>query len=379
MRDPYEVLGVSRNATEDEIKRAFRELAKKYHPDKNKGNKEAEEKFKEIVQAYEILNDPEKRKLYDTYGFAGLGMGEGAGAGSRARSYDFDFNDDFFGFSSIFEEFEDLFGFSSRRRSYTRAERGRDIRYDLDISLEEAVLGGERKITIPKKERCSVCGGTGAKPGSGRTVCNVCGGTGQIRRTHGFITIASTCPNCNGTGEVIKERCPKCRGTGYTTTKKTISIKIPKGIRDGDKLKISGEGEPGRNGGLNGDLYVVIHISEHPVFKREGDDLYIEVKISYPLAVFGGEITVPTIDGKRVKMKIPAGTEPGKMFRLRGYGVPSLNGFGRGDLIVKINIDVPKKLNSKQKNLLLEYAKELGEDISKYKKGFGDRIRSAFS
>ena len=374
MRDPYEVLGVSKNATEDEIKQAFRKLALKYHPDKNKGNKEAEEKFKEIAQAYEILSDPQKRKQYDNYGFAGVeGFGEQGGFSGSGGFSGFDFEDIFSDFGDIFG---DMFGFS-RRRSSNRARRGRDILYDLDITVKESVLGANKKITITKREVCDVCGGTGAKPGSGKQVCPTCNGTGQLRQSRGFFSIATTCPQCHGEGEIIKERCTKCNGTGTITKQKTLNIKIPPGIDDGARLKVSGEGEAGQRGGPSGDLYVAIHIKKDPIFERVDENIYTTANISFPEAALGTEILVPTIDGKKVKMKIPAGTESGKVFRLKGYGAPHLGGYGKGDLLVKVNIKVPKKLTQKQKELLIAFAKESGEDISKYKSVLG-KLKDAF-
>ena len=365
-KDYYRILEVDRNASDEEIKRAYRRLALKYHPDRNPGNKEAEEKFKEINEAYACLSDPEKRANYDRYGTA-----EGVSA-------DFDFSgfgDVASSFGDIFGEmFEDIFGtFTGRRRP--RPVKGQDLRYDLEISLKEAVTGTEKVIHIPRWETCPSCNGTGSKPGKGPVVCPTCKGTGQTRLQQGFFTIARTCGNCKGEGRIITDPCTKCRGNGKIRRERKVSLKIPPGVDTGIRLKVAGEGELGSYGGPPGDLYVVIHVAPHPFFKRKDNDLHCEVPISFVKAVLGGEIEVPTIDG-RATIKIPPGTPSGRVFHLKGKGVPKLGGYGRGDQFVTVYIDVPKKLTPRQKELLREFAEISGEDVSK---GFMEKLRDIFN
>ncbi len=349
-RDYYEVLGVPKNVSEQDLKQAYRKLALKYHPDKNKGNPEAEEKFKEATEAYEVLRDPKKRASYDKFGHEGLSGFEGFGKGSYT-----DFSDifeDIGGFGDIFENF---FGssFGGRQRTQ-RVRRGADIQYDLQITLEEAASGKEVHIEIPRHEACEVCGGSGSKAGTKPNVCPVCNGTGQVRQTQGFFSITQTCPRCRGEGRIITSPCKSCNGSGLTLKKRAISVKVPAGVESGSRLKISGEGEQGPGGGPRGDLYVVMHVKKHDVFERHGNDILSVVNISYSLACLGGEIEVPIISGGKAKMKIPAGTESNQVFRLKGNGIPYLGSYGRGDQLVKINITVPKKLTGRQKELLKE-------------------------
>ncbi len=357
-RDYYEVLGVPRNATEEEIKQAYRKLALKYHPDRNKGSKEAEEKFKEATEAYEVLRDPKRRAQYDKFGHEGVAGFEGFGRGAYT-----DFSDIFgdFDLGDIFESFFGA-GFGTRTRS-TRVRRGRDIQYDLSITLEDAALGKEVQLEIPRHEVCSACGGTGSASGTKPTVCPVCNGTGQIRQTQGFFSITQTCYKCRGEGKIITSPCRVCKGTGLEEKHRKITVKIPAGVESGSRLKIAGEGEQGPGGGPAGDLYVVVHIQKHPVFERHGNDLISVVDVSFAVACLGGEIEVPTIYGKKAKMKIPAGTENGQIFRLKGSGMPYLGSYGKGDQLVKINIKVPKKLSPRQKELLKEFARIEGETI----------------
>ncbi|OHD71301.1 MAG: molecular chaperone DnaJ [Spirochaetes bacterium RBG_16_49_21] len=357
-RDYYEVLGVSKNATEDEIKQAYRKLALKYHPDRNKGDKNSEEKFKEATEAYEVLRDPKKRASYDKFGHAGVSGFEGFGRGAYS-----DFSDIFgdFDFSDIFEGFFGS-GFGTRTRT-KRARRGADIQYDLSITLEDAASGEEVQIKIPRNETCEVCDGTGSKAGTKPAVCPLCNGSGQIRQTQGFFSITQTCYKCRGEGKIISSPCSSCGGTGLKLHKRTITVKIPAGVESGSRLKISGEGEQGPNGGARGDLYVVIHVKKHTSFERHDNDILSLVDVSFPMACLGGEIEVPTINGNKAKMKIPPGTENGQVFRLKGNGIPYLGSYGRGDQLVKINIKVPKRLTPRQKELLKEFSTLDGEEV----------------
>jgi molecular chaperone DnaJ len=363
--DYYETLGVDRNATDTDLKKAYRKLALKYHPDRNPDDKEAESKFKEINEAYACLSDPQKKAHYDQFGTA-----EGAGAGFGGFS-----GGGFGDFGDIFEDvFGNIFGgggFGGRR---TRPTKGQDLRYDLEINLNDAVFGTEKEIKIPRWEDCSKCDGTGAKPGTEPTVCSTCQGTGQTRLQQGFFTVARTCGSCRGAGKIIKDPCTACHGEGKTRRERTVSLKIPAGVDTGIRLRVTGEGEAGTNGGPPGDLYVVLDVAAHPFFKRKDNDLLCEVPISFVQAALGGEIEVPTIDGKS-HIKIPAGTPSGKVFHLRGKGVPRLQGYGKGDQYVSVFIDVPRKLTSRQKELLREFAEISGDDISK---GFMDKIKEMF-
>ncbi len=359
-RDYYEILSVGKSAGDDEIKQAYRKLALKYHPDRNKDNPEAVESFKEATEAYEILRDPKKRAAYDRYGHDGVaGMG-GVGRGGYADFSDI-FSDLNFDLGDVFENFFGS-GFGARTRS-KRARRGADIQYDLSITLEDAVLGKEFKVEIPRSESCSSCRGSGSAPGSEPVVCSVCGGTGQVRQTQGFFSITQTCYKCRGEGKIIGSPCRTCRGSGVVTKKRKITVKIPPGVESGSRLKISGEGEQGPNNGPRGDLYVFIHIAKHSIFERHGNDILCVVDISFPMACLGGDIEVHTIYGKKAKMKIPPGTENDQVFRLKGNGIPYLGSYGKGDQLVKINIIVPKKLAPRQKELLQEFAKLDGEKV----------------
>ncbi len=342
-RDYYEILGVPRNASEEEIKKAYRKMALKYHPDRNPGDKEAEEKFKEASEAYEVLRDPKKREIYDFYGHEGL---KGTGfTGFRG------FDDIFSSFSDIFEEF---FGFSPRS-SRRGASPGADLRYDLKITLLDAAFGKETEIEVLKRGRCEVCNGTGAQPGSTPQVCPHCYGRGQISRSHGFFTISTTCSYCHGEGRVITTPCKACGGQGWVKKRKKVSLRIPPGVDTGSRLRLRGEGEEGERGGPPGDLYVIIHVEPHEFFEREGDDIICRVPIPFTMAALGGEIEVPTLDGTK-RIQIPRGTQPGEIFRLKGEGIPHLNGRGRGDQIIQILVQVPQKLSKEQERLLREFA-----------------------
>ncbi len=364
-RDYYEVLGVSKTAAEDEIKQAYRKLALKYHPDRNKGNKESEDMFKEATEAYEILRDPKKRASYDKFGHEGVRGFEGMGRGAYS-----DFSD-IFGDFDLGDIFEGFFGsgMGGGARS-KRPKRGSDIQYDLQINLEETATGKEVPLEIPRHETCDTCNGTGSAAGSSPTICPVCNGQGQVRQTQGFFSITQACYKCKGEGKIITSPCKKCGGNGLKAVKRTITVKIPAGVESGSRLKISGEGEQGPSGGPRGDLYVFIHVKKHPFFERHGNDIISVVDLSFALVCLGGEIDVPTISGGKAKMKIPLGTENGQIFRLKGNGIPFLGSYGRGDQLVKINIRVPKKLTARQKELLKEFAKLEGEEVGSSSREF---------
>lgn len=373
-RDYYEILGVARTATKEEIKKAYRKLAIQFHPDKNKGDNAAEEKFKEATEAYEVISDDQKRAAYDQYGKAGVGQGGGPGFGYKAYT---DFSDIFGDIGDIFSEFFGGQGGGFAGGGRVRgARRGSDLRYNVEISLEEAASGKEIKIEIPRQEACDDCGGSGAKKGTQASVCPLCQGAGQVRRTQGFFSVTTTCPQCQGQGRVIASPCATCAGSGLVEKKRTLNIKIPSGVESGSRLKISGEGEAGPNGAARGDLYVVTHIKRHPVFEREGNDIILEAPVPVTLAMTGGEIDVPTIDGKTVKMKIPAGTESGQIFRLKERGMPYMGGYGKGDQHVVIQVKIPKNMSRKARELVQELNKELTE--ASYGESVFSRIKAGF-
>ena len=349
-RDYYEVLGVSRDVNEAELKKAYRRQAMKFHPDRNTDDKGAEDKFKEAKEAYDVLSDAQKRAAYDQYGHAGVDPSAAAGAGFGAGA---NFND-IFG-----DVFGDIFGGGARSRS--RAYRGSDLRYNMELSLEDAVAGTTVKIKIPTLVACKTCNGSGAKKGSQATTCTTCGGTGQVRIQQGFFSVQQTCPHCHGAGKMIKDPCHDCHGQGRVEERKTLSVKVPPGVDNGDRIRLSGEGEAGENGGPAGDLYVQIHVKPHPIFERDGSNLLCQVPISVATAALGGELEVPTLNG-RVVLKIPGETQTGKLFRIKGKGVAPVRGGATGDLICKVVVETPVKLTAKQKELLREFENSMSAD-----------------
>ena len=371
-RDYYEVLGVSRDASLDEIKKAYRKKALQYHPDRNNGSKETEEKFKEATEAYSVISDADNRRKYDQFGHAAFEQGAGQGFGGF-----YGFGGDFSGFEDIFGDlFSSFFGGSvSGTRSRGRA--GRDLRYDLEVSFEEAVFGVEREVTLNRRISCDDCGGSGIRKGSGRETCRHCAGSGQTRVQQGFFTIARTCSACGGNGYVIKDPCTKCSGSGLRATQSKIKVRVPAGIDSGQRLKLRGEGEPGQQGGPSGDLYVQVSVKSHPIFEREETEIICEVPISFSTAVLGAEIEVPTLEGK-VKMRIPPGTPSGKVFRLKGKGVPFLGESRRGDQHVRVSVEVPKRLSPAYREALEKLREIEDQETSSEAKGFFDKVKAMF-
>ena len=349
-RDYYEVLGTTKSASPEEIKKAYRKSAIKYHPDKNKGDKAAETKFKEASEAYHILSDKERRTNYDQFGHAAFEGG--AGQGSRGGNFDFSSS-----FSDIFEDLFEDFGSRGGGRRRSSSFKGEDLRYDLSISLEEAYLGKKQEVNFPSSDKCKRCDGYGAEPGSKPISCSTCGGQGKVRSSQGFFTIQQTCPQCSGSGEQISNPCKECKGLGKTQTKRKITTTIPKGIDDGTRIRLSGKGEAGIKGGGNGDLYIFVSIESHNIFKRSEENLFFEFPISLADAALGATIEVPTIDGGKAKVKIPAGTQNGKQFRLKGKGMPLMRNKNFGDLYIQAVTEVPVSLTKEQKNLLEQFKK----------------------
>jgi molecular chaperone DnaJ len=370
-RDCYEVLGVERAAEPDEIKKAYRKLALKYHPDKNPGDKAAEESFKELGEAYEILSDPQKRAVYDQHGHAAFDRrASGFGAGG--------FHDPFEIFREVFGGggiFEDLFG--GGRSDPSQPQRGNDLRYDMEITFEEAAFGCEKEISVNKPAPCDVCQGTGAEAGSRVRTCSSCGGRGQVVNSRGIFSIAQTCPHCQGAGRVLEKPCKACRGEGRRERPSKITLRIPAGVDTGSRLRSSGNGEAGFRGGPSGDLYVVLHVQAHAIFQRDGDDLLCEVPVSFVQAALGGDIDVPALDGG-TPIKIPPGTQSGTMFRLKGKGVKNVQGYGRGDLHVRINVEVPTHLSPAQKAKLQEYADLCNGKESPMSQSFFEKAKNLF-
>lgn len=367
-RDYYDILGVPRTASFDEIKKAYRKLALRYHPDRNPGDKDAEERFKEAAEAYEVLQDPEKRKIYDLHGHEGV-----AGMGFRGFTSQEDI------FSAFNDLFGELFGFSAGYRSHGSGfgpEQGADLRYDLTISFEEAAKGTDKEIEIIRAESCGECRGTGLNPGSQPVTCHLCGGRGQVIRTEGFFRIATTCPNCKGRGSIITNPCRACGGQGKVRKNQRVKVRIPAGADTGSRLRLRGEGEAGLRGGQRGDLYIVLHVEPHEFLERHGNDIYCRIQINMVQAALGDEIDILTLDGRQ-RFKIPAGVQPGETFRLKGLGVPDLRGFGRGDQIIEVSIKIPEKLSERQKELLREFAslekeKDEGGIFKRFFKRFED-------
>ena len=375
-RDYYEVLGVAREATEVQIKSAYRKLALKYHPDRNPGDKQAEDAFKEAAEAYAVLADAQKRGLYDRFGHAGV-SGAASGAGFDPTIFA-DFGDIFSGLGDIFG-FGDVFGGGRRRRG--GPQRGSDLRYDLEITFTESAKGTEAAIVIPREEACETCKGSGAAAGSQPETCKPCRGTGQIRQQHGFLTVARPCSTCRGTGKIIAKPCLTCRGAGRISRERKLTVKIPPGIATGQQLRLTGEGEHGSAGGPPGDLYVVVHVQEHEFFHREGDDLYCELTMNFPTLALGGSVKVPTLDGHE-DLSVPAGTQPGNRFRLRGKGMPNVSGRGHGDLHVIARAGVPKKLTKEQKQLLEQLARTMPQEAdvvtAQEDKPFFEKVKDIF-
>jgi molecular chaperone DnaJ len=379
-RDYYEVLGVARDASDQEIKSAYRKLALKNHPDRNPGDKAAEDRFKEAAEAYAVLADADKRHLYDRFGHAGLGAAATGGQGFDPTVFT-GFEDILGGLGDIFG-FGDLFGGARRRGG---PQRGADLRYDLEISFEESATGTETTVQIPRQETCETCHGSGAAPGSKPVTCPQCQGRGQLRYQQGFFTVARTCGQCRGAGQIVSNPCPACRGAGRVQREKKLTVKIPAGISTGQRLRLSGEGEAGAGGGPAGDLYVVIHVQEHEFFQRDGNDLYCEIPLNYPTIALGGEITIPTLEGEE-PFKVPEGTATGTTFRLRGRGMPDVTGRGgRGDLLVTVKVTTPKKLTREQKKLLEQLQATLPKEKFEptprdehAERGLFDRVKDIF-
>src|SRR5437660_4267696 len=369
-RDYYEVLGVEKNAAAEEIKKAYRKMAIKYHPDKNPGDKTAEEQFKELGEAYEVLCDPQKRAAYDQYGHAAFdrrAFGRGAG-----------FHDPFEVFREVFgggNIFEDLFG--GGRSDPSQANRGDDLRYDMEITFEEAAHGCEKEITVTKPERCDECQGSGAEAGSRVKTCPMCGGRGQVVSSRGIFSIAQTCPQCRGAGRVIEKPCKGCRGVGRKEKTSKIKLRIPAGVDSGSRLRSAGNGEAGLRGAPSGDLYVVVHVKPHEIFQRDGDDLLCEIPVSFVHAALGADVNVPTLQG-HAPIKIPPGTQPGTMFRLKGKGIKNIQGYGHGDLHVRINVEVPTHLTPEQKAKLQEFAELCNGKESPLSQSFFDKAKNLF-
>ena len=374
----YDLLGVSKTASQDEIKKAYRRLAMKYHPDRNQGNKEAEEKFKAIGEAYAVLSDEQKRAAYDRYGKAGVDPNAAGAGGGFGGFGGFGDGQGFGGFEDIFEQ---VFGGGRRaQQSGPRVYRGADVSYEVQISLEEAAAGKTMEIRVPGWETCETCHGSGARPGTGRRKCTRCGGTGTVRMSNGFFAVQQECPECHGTGETLESPCPDCRGVGRIRKMQTLEIKIPAGINDGQRVRVAGRGDPGMNGGPSGDLYVTVLVKEHDIFTRDGDDLHAEVPISFVTAALGGEVEVPTLDG-HTRVTIPEGTQSGKVFRLRDKGVVNLRTKQPGNYYLHVKVETPVNLSAKQKEMLRAFDASLKEGGKKHmpqSQSFFDKVKDFF-
>ncbi|MEZ5907752.1 MAG: molecular chaperone DnaJ [Hyphomicrobiaceae bacterium] len=371
-RDYYEVLGVARGAGEGDIKSAFRKLAKEYHPDRNPDDATAEQRFKEINEAYEVLKDPQKRAAYDQFGHAAF---EGQGGGPGAHGFGADFA------SSMSDIFDDLFGeFMGGRRGRPRGgrERGADLRYNMEITLDEAFAGKTAQIRVPTSLACDTCTGTGAKPGTKPVACPTCGGLGKVRASQGFFTIERTCPTCQGRGDILESPCEGCSGTGRVTKERTLSVSIPAGVEDGTRIRLAGEGEAGIRGGPAGDLYIFLSIQPHEFFQRDGADIFCKVPISMVTAALGGQIEVPTVDGGRTRVKVPEGTETGKQFRLRNKGMPVLRSKATGDMYIQVEVETPKNLTRRQRELLEQFEKASNTETSPASSGFFSKVKEFF-
>lgn len=371
-RDYYEILSIERNASADQIKRAFRKLAAKYHPDRNPGDKEAEVRFKECAEAFEVLSDPQKRQRYDQFGHEGLrsaGMHDFSGMGAR----------------DIFSMFEDLFGdlgfgggFAGRSRSGRRAQRGYDLETQVSIELEDAANGTTEQVSFARQDLCETCSGSGAKPGTSPQTCSTCGGAGQVAMRQGFFQMVRTCPACQGNGKMIEQKCPDCRGSGRRSLERELQVEIPAGISDGQIIRVGGEGEPGSAGGPRGDLHVVVRVKPHSVFHRDGDNLVLRMPVGFALATLGGQVDVPTLDGQHT-LTLPRSTQHGQTFTIADQGMPNLRTGRKGDLIVQVMIEIPRKLSEKQERLLREYAETEDHSVLPQSSGFWDRIRDYLS
>ncbi|ADO75288.1 molecular chaperone DnaJ [Stigmatella aurantiaca] len=364
-RDYYEVLGVQKGVNPQELKSAFRKVALQYHPDRNPGNNEAEEKFKEASEAYEVLSDPERRARYDRFGHSGGGA-EGFGGFQNVNINDI--------FGDIFGE---IFGGARGGRGRGSMGRGADLRYNLEISFEEAAFGCRPKVPIPRPKKCETCTGSGSKSGAAPKPCGTCGGSGEVRFTQGFFAVSRTCADCNGTGAFIPDPCPKCKGAGKVPSEEVLEVAIPAGVDNGTRVRLSGMGEPGDRGGPAGDLYVTVIVREHPLFQREDYEVFCEVPISFTQAALGAKLDVPTLDGK-VKMTVPPGTQSGKVFRLRGKGIPHLHSQQRGDQHVRVILETPTELSSRQRELLEKFAEESGEETHPQSKSFFAKVKELF-